>query len=94
MSKLSFKYCPVCGKELDTGKIKFPAPHSILDIIDAPGKYYSDTTSEYYEGHPIKKLFKTYDKSFTIQILGSDNPGGYCKECDRIFAEFEVTDVI
>ena len=61
MSELNFKYCPVCGEKLETGKIKFPTPHSILDIVNAPGKYYSDKTLKEYKGHPIKKLFKTYD---------------------------------
>lgn len=94
MSELSFKYCPVCGKELDTGKAKFPAPHSILGLIEARGNYYSDKTSEKYESHPVKKLFKKYDKLFTIQIWGVNNPAGYCKECNKVFAEFEGTDEI
>lgn len=93
MSELSFKYCPVCGGELETGKIKFYSPHATVDRFDARGKYYSDETSEKYEGHPIRKLFKKYDKSFSIQAWGADNPAGYCKECNRIFAEFEAADI-
>lgn len=87
MNKISFKYCPICSKELDTGKIKFPAPNSILDLIEAEGKYYSDKTID------AKKFFKTHDRSFTVQTWGVNNPAGYCKECNRIFAEFEIMDI-
>ena len=94
MSELSFRYCPICGKELDTGKAKFHAPYSILEVVEAEGKYYSDKTMEKYEEHPVKKLFKKYDKLFTVQTGGVNNPAGYCKECNKIFAEFDVTDGI
>lgn len=93
MSGLSFKYCPICGKELDTGRAKFPTPHSILECFEGTGKYYSDKTAEEYEKRPVAKIFKMVDKQFTVQNWGADNPAGYCKECDRIFAEFEVIDI-
>lgn len=92
MKKISFRYCPVCGAELDTGKIKFPAPHSILDVIEAEGKYYSDSNAERYDGHPVKKVFQTCDKKFIISTFGNDDPAGYCKDCNKIFTEFEVTE--
>jgi len=92
MDKLSFKYCPICGKELDTGKVKFPAPYSIFELIEAEGKYYSDKTSEECREHFVKKLFHTYDKLFTVQTWGVNNFAGYCKDCNRIFVEFEATD--
>lgn len=93
MAELSFRYCPICSGELDTGKVKFPAPNSILNLVEAEGKYYSDKMTEELDGHPVKKLFKTYDKLFNVQTWGVNNPAGYCKECNRIFAEFEVTDI-
>ncbi|MDE6781765.1 MAG: hypothetical protein K2J40_09945 [Ruminococcus sp.] len=93
MSELSFKYCPVCGKELDTGNIKYHAPYGITELFETEGKYYSDKTLEKYEGHPVKNIFKKCDKSFTIQTWGIANPAGYCKECNRIFTEFEATDI-
>ncbi|MDE6036064.1 MAG: hypothetical protein K2G36_09175 [Ruminococcus sp.] len=77
---LSFKYCPICSGELETGKIKFPAPLSILDVIESEGKYYSDKNSG--------KLFKKSDKHFSIQT--DNQPAGYCQKCNRIFTEFEV----
>ncbi|MGN0576767.1 MAG: PF20097 family protein [Ruminococcus sp.] len=93
MSELGFRNCPVCGGELDTGKVKFPAPHSITERFEAEAKFYSDKTSKKYKNHPVKKLFQSYDKSFTIQTFGrADNPAGYCRKCNRIFLEFEVTD--
>lgn len=94
MNRLSFRYCPICSKELDTGKAKLHAPYSILEVVEAEGKYYSDKTTEKYAEHPVKKLFKTYDKLFTIQTWGVDNPAGYCKECNRIFVEFKGKDEI
>ena len=92
MSKISFKYCPICNKELDTGKIKFPAPYSIFDVIESTGKYYSDKTTEELDGHPVRKIFQTYDKLFIVKALGEENRAGYCKNCNKIFAEFEVTE--
>ena len=90
MNQLNFKYCPVCGEELDTGKIKFPSPYSFLDI--GHGWYYSDKISEKYEGHPVKKLFGTYDKEFYVQNWGkrAGDSAGYCQKCGKIFAEFDV----
>lgn len=93
MSDISFKFCPICGKELDTGKAKLPAPHAITEWVEGEGKYYSDKTSEQYDGHPVKKIFQTYDKSFTVQTFGANNFAGYCKDCKKIFVEFEVTDI-
>ncbi|MDE5558798.1 MAG: hypothetical protein K2J32_14120 [Ruminococcus sp.] len=75
MSKLSFRYCPVCGGELDTGYAKFPQPYGIFDKIQATGLYYSD---------------KTTVKAFIAHTLGEKNPAGYCEKCNRIFAEFYV----
>ena len=63
MEEISFKRCPICGGELDTGKVQFPAPRAIFDLIDAEGKFYSDKTTEANEKHRIKKLFQTCDKS-------------------------------
>lgn len=94
MNKLSFKYCPICGKELDTEQAKFPAPHAITEWVVAEGKYYSDK-EDYYENtkNPFKRIFWAYDKLFTVQTLGAGNPAGYCKDCNRIFTEFEVEDI-
>ena len=93
MSELGFRNCPVCDGELDTGKVKFPEPHAITKQYEAEVKFYSDKTSKKYEKHPVKKLFQRYDKSFTIQTFGrEENPAGYCRECNRIFLEFEVND--
>ena len=93
MEKISFKCCPICGGELDTGKVQFPASRSIFEVIDAEGKFYSDKTTEANENHRIKKLFQTCDKSFTIQMWGRENnSAGYCGKCNRIFLEFEADD--
>lgn len=90
MNKLSFRYCPICAGELDTGKAKFPSPHSILDLIESIGKYYSNKITEELDGHPVKSLLRTCDKEFIVKTLGEKIPAGYCKECNRIFAEFKI----
>lgn len=93
MDKLSFRYCPICSKELDTGKVKFPAPHAITEWVEGEGKYYSDKEDYYGKTkNPLKKIFRTYDKLFTVQTFEANNFAGYCKNCNKIFVEFEVTD--
>lgn len=88
MKRLSFRYCPVCGGELDTGYAKFPEPYGIFDKIEAHGLYYSDKTTGEFYGHPIKNFFRTSGKAFIAHTLGEKNPAGYCEKCNRIFAEF------
>lgn len=93
MDKISFNCCPICGGELEFGKVQFPSPKSIGDMIEAEAEFYSDKTSEMYEKHPIKKFFQSGDKSFAIQTWGMDqNCAGYCRKCNRIFMEFEIND--
>lgn len=80
MSNLSFKYCPVCSEELDTGKARFP---------NSMRRYYSDKITEELDGHSFKKLLRKPDKVF-IKDWGAGNPVGYCQKCGKIFAEFDV----
>lgn len=84
MNGTSFKYCPICNEELETGKAHFPVSRTIL--FDH-GRYYSDEITEELDGHPIKKFFRKNDKSF--DSVGS-NPSGYCPKCAKIFVEFNV----
>lgn len=83
MSRLNFRYCPVCGGELETGKIAFPSSYQIS------GSYYSDKITKELDGHPVKKMLRSPDKTFSLE-WGADNPAGYCRKCGRIFAEFDV----
>lgn len=85
MSELSFKYCPVCGGELVTGKIALPAEHSLSFIQYV--NWYSDETVEYNESHILKNA---YGKRTAVKKAGAIVPSGYCEKCDRIFAEFEI----
>lgn len=87
MRKISFKYCPLCSGKLESGKLVIPKGHLITDYV----WWYSEKnivvkrlnecigmlhiiSAEYYK--------KTTDK---LNI-----PAGYCKNCDRIFAEFST----
>lgn len=63
MDKLSFRYCPICGEELDIGEMRLLERNSVFD-------------SEF----------------FLIQVKEKNHPAGYCENCNRIFAEFEVTE--
>lgn len=92
MEKISFKYCPVCGGELNFGTARFPSPYSLIDLIAAEAQFYSDKTAEAYEKHPIKKLFQMNDKSFSVRWGNKGNPAGFCEKCNRIFVEFKATD--
>lgn len=85
MSELSFRYCPVCGEELDSGKIALPAEHSLSFIQYV--NWYSDETVEYNESHILKNA---YDKRTAVKKAGAIVPAGYCENCDRIFAEFDI----
>lgn len=84
MSKISFKYCPICSEELEMGKAHFPVSRTILF---EHGRYYSDEITEELDGQPIKKFFRKSDKSF--DSVGS-NPSGYCPKCAKIFVEFNI----
>ncbi len=55
---------------------------------------YCPICSEELDGHPVRKFFRTHDKLFIVRALGKENRAGYCKNCNKIFAEFEVTDEI
>lgn len=85
MSKLSFRYCPICGEELETGKIALPAEHSLN--FTQYVNWYSDETVKYNESHILKNA---YDKRTAVKKAGAIVPAGYCEKCDRIFAEFDI----
>lgn len=85
MSNLNFKYCPICGGELETGKMAIPPEHG-LSFIQYVG-WYSDETIENDKGHILKSA---YDKRTVVKKFGANIPAGYCEKCDRIFAELDI----
>lgn len=85
MSKLSFRYCPVCSGELETGKVAFPPSRNIF----IEGAYYSDKITEEIEGQFLKEILREPDKTFSLE-QEAGNSAGYCQRCGRIFAEFDV----
>ena len=88
MSNLSFKYCPVCGGELESGKITLPSEHSLslTQYVD----WYSDKKIENSKGHILKNALRVYEKRTAVSKFGANIPSGYCEKCDRIFAEFDI----
>lgn len=89
MSELSFKYCPVCGEPFASGKILLPASRSLIDYV----WWFSEESAEDLQKHPEKNLFCVKHNMKTALKNNRPNvPAGYCKKCDRIFAEFEIRD--
>ncbi|MDE5770623.1 MAG: hypothetical protein K2I06_03180 [Ruminococcus sp.] len=89
MSELSFRYCPICGEELQTGKILLPFERGFSSTQYV--EWYSDRKTEGNKGHISKGLFKiAYDKRTAVKKVGGHVPSGYCENCDRIFAEFDI----
>ncbi|MDE6781764.1 MAG: hypothetical protein K2J40_09940 [Ruminococcus sp.] len=89
MSNLNFKFCPVCGAELVTGKILLPFERGMSSIQYV--EWYSDRKIESNKGNISRGLFKVvYDKRTAVKKVGGHVPSGYCENCDRIFAEFDI----
>ena len=86
MSNISFRYCPICNGELETGKVAFPPSRP---IFMNECSYYSDEITEELDGQFIKQMLRKPDKTFILEH-GAKNPAGYCRKCGRIFAEFDV----
>lgn len=86
MSELSFRYCPVCDGELETGKVAFPPSRQ---LFSNDGAYYSDEITEELDGQLLKQMLRKPDKTFSLE-QGAENPAGYCRKCGRIFSEFYV----
>ncbi|MDE5834068.1 MAG: hypothetical protein K2H26_00950, partial [Ruminococcus sp.] len=86
MSNISFRYCPVCSGELETGKVAFPPSRQ---MFNNEGAYYSDEITEELDGQFIKQILRKPDKKFSLE-QGAENPAGYCRKCGRIFSEFYV----
>ncbi|MBO5104816.1 MAG: hypothetical protein J6B74_07140 [Ruminococcus sp.] len=89
MSELSFRYCPICGGELESGKILLPPEHSLS--LTQYVEWYSNEKIERNKWHISRGLLAVaYDKRTAIKKSGANVPAGYCEKCDRIFAEFDI----
>ncbi|MDE6781766.1 MAG: hypothetical protein K2J40_09950 [Ruminococcus sp.] len=85
MSELIFRYCPVCSKRLDTGKLVIPKGCSITDYV----WWYSENNIILKRLNEGSFLFRTIPDEYEEKTVDRMNiPAGYCKKCDRIFAEF------
>lgn len=86
MNNLNFRYCPVCSGELETGKLVIPKGHSIKDYV----WWYSEKSIIVKCPNEYVGLFRTISAEYNKKTADKLNiPAGYCKKCDRIFAEFE-----
>ena len=87
MSEFSFKYCPVCGKELESGKLMIPDGYSVTEYI----WWYSEKKVLVKRLNECTGLFRILPAEYYKKNSKKLNiPAGYCKRCDRIFAEFDI----
>ncbi|MDE6539948.1 MAG: hypothetical protein K2K66_07140, partial [Ruminococcus sp.] len=81
--------CPICGGELESGKILLPSEHSLS--LTQYVEWYSNEKIERNKGRISKGLLTVaYDKRTAVKKSGANVPGGYCEKCDRFFAEFDI----
>ena len=94
MGDLSFKCCPVCGGELQEGKISVPVSRRIGIMNDFTDtiNFYCEEDIQYNKEHPIKSAFSvSYTKSTSFSAFKQPCiPAGYCEKCDRIIADIEI----
>ena len=89
MSELSFRYCPICGGELESGKILLPSEHSLS--LTQYVEWYSNEKIERNKGRISRGLLTVaYDKRTAVKKSDANVPAGYCQKCDRFFAEFDI----
>ena len=88
MSELSFKYCPVCGGELEYGKISVPPPRGLVGHI----WFYSKEALEYRNKSRLRKEFLSNCSKATYfsPLKQPCIQAGYCEKCDKILAEIEM----
>lgn len=86
MSKLIFRYCPVCSKELDSGKLVIPKGCLVTDYV----WWHSENNIILKRLNECSFLFGTIpDEYFRKNIDKRNIMAGYCKKCKTIFAEFK-----
>ena len=94
MGKISFKYCPVCGGELQEGKISVPVSRriGIMNGFTDTINFYCEEDIQYNKEHPLKSAFSvSYTKSTCFSAFKQPCiPAGYCEKCDRIIADIEI----
>lgn len=87
MNGHDFKYCPVCGGKLEHGRLMLPCGNSVTGYV----WWYSEKKVIVRSLKDCIGLFRTMNGGFDGKTFNkSDIPSGFCKKCDKIFAEFEV----
>lgn len=94
MGEISFKYCPVCGSELQEGKISVPVSRKpgVMNGFTDTILFYCEEDIQYQKEHPVKSAFSVaYSKSTCFSAFKQPCiPAGYCEKCDRIIADIEI----
>ena len=90
--KLIFSKCPVCGEELFAGRMEVATNRLFTSI---PVRWYNDEKLKMIPENPInlpspeRKLNTNFKGGFRSPI-----PAGYCKNCNKLFAAFDVKDTL
>lgn len=89
MSGYNFNYCPICSGRLERGKLMLPCGNSVTGYV----WWHSEKNVIVRSLNDCIGLFQTMHGSFEGKTFGKyDIPSGFCKKCNKIFAEFEVVD--
>ncbi|MCM1505762.1 MAG: PF20097 family protein [Ruminococcus flavefaciens] len=87
MSSIVFRYCPLCSRRLERGKLILPHGNSVTGYV----WWYSEEKVIVRSLDDCVGLFQTMHGGRDGKTFSkSDIPAGFCEKCDRIFAEFEV----
>lgn len=88
MGDLSFKFCPVCGGELQSGKLRVPSERTVYSMQYC--SWYSEKDMNWMNEHPLKAAFVNRQPIKTVVSKKPCIPSGYCSNCNKIFAELEI----
>ena len=87
MNELNFRYCPVCSGLLEKGNLMIPEGRSVRDYV----WWYSEKNVVIRQSDECVGLLWKIPFEYDIENFKMINiPAGYCKKCDRIFAEFKT----
>lgn len=86
MNGLNFRFCPICSGKLESGKLMIPDGRSVAEYV----WWYSEKNVFVKRLNECVGLFRIVPAEYYKKTTDKLNiPAGYCKKCDRIFAEFK-----
>ncbi len=80
--QLSFKFCPICGAPLETGRMEFPIPDE-----DEFGSIYHRIGSGYYDAH---SSFYCVEEKYFWKWCPDETEGCLSSDDEELFEEDEL----